>query len=134
MKSHVSGAEGSPQSYGLLFHNPRKFGYVGIVVGIGVALLWWYVRIFDPFHLPTWEQSPPNFRAPLLYWVINDCVFVLCPGTLLMFLTIGMRGWFSLFMWIFAVSLNGPIYFAIGLLVETLLKRRRIGASRAQGA
>ena len=112
----------------MMFRLARKFAYVGVALGIGVALLWWSVRIFNPFHLPTWEQSPPDYRAPFLYWVINDSVFVLCPGSLLMFFTIGVRGWFSWLMWIFAVLLNGPIYYVIGLVVGALIGRRHDGS------
>jgi hypothetical protein len=106
----------------------RKFAVVGIAVGITSVLLWWYVKIFNPFHLPTMEQAmervPPNYSAPLLFTVINYSVFVLCPGTLLMFFAMDMRGWFSWFMWVFAVLLNGPIYYAIGFEIEARLKRR----------
>jgi hypothetical protein len=102
----------------------RKFAYVGIAVGAGISLLWWSVQIFDPFHLPTTvEHLPPNYSAPLLYWIINGSVFVLCPGTLLQAFTLEMRGWFSWFMWILAVLLNGPIYYVIGLVIGVLLKR-----------
>jgi hypothetical protein len=101
----------------------RKFAVVGIVIGTASALLWWYVRIFDPFHLPNVAECPPNYSAPFLYWIVNYSVFVLCPGTLLMIFTLEMRGWFSWFMWILAVLLNGPIYYAIGLVIDALLKR-----------
>ena len=104
---------------------PRKFAYIGIAVGAGAALLWWSVRIFDPFHLPTVGHAPPNYSAPPLYWIINDGVFVLCPGTLLQVFTIDIGGWVSWFMWILAVLLNGPIYYVVGLVVGGLLKRGR---------
>ena len=45
-----------------------------------------------------------------------------------MFFTIGVRGWFSWFMWIFAVLLNGPIYYVIGLVVGALIGRRHDGS------
>jgi uncharacterized membrane protein YecN with MAPEG domain len=53
---------------------------------------------------------------------LDDSVFVLCPGTLLQVFTLEMRGVFSWFMWIFAVLLNGPIYYAIGFVVSALMK------------
>src|SRR5271166_2913997 len=101
----------------------RKFGFVGIAVGIAVVLLWWFVQIFDPFRLPTVGQTPLNYREPLLLTILDDSVFVLCPGSLLQVFTLEMRGWLSWFMWILAVLLNGPIYYAIGLVVAALLKR-----------
>lgn len=107
-----------------MFKLARKFAYIGIAVGAGAALLWWSVQIFDPFHLPTVGHVPPNYRAPLLYWIINDGIFVLCPGTLLQAFTLEMRGWFSWFMWILAVLLNAPIYYVIGLAVGALIGRR----------
>lgn len=110
----------------------RKFAVVGIVIGFAAALLWWYVRIFNPFHLPTLVQAPPNYRAPFLFTIVNDSVFVLCPGTLLQVFTLEMRGWFSWFMWILAVLLNGPIYYAIGLVIETVMKRIHGGSATAK--
>jgi hypothetical protein len=100
----------------------RKFGFVGIAVGAAVVLLWWFVQIVDPFHLPNVGQAPPNFREPLLLTILDDSVFVLCPGSLLQVFTLEMRGWFSWFMWILAVLLNGPIYYAIGLVVGAFQK------------
>jgi len=111
----------------MMFKVACKFAFVGIAVGIGVSLLWWYVQIFDPLHLPTAGHVPPNYREPLLYSIIDDSVFVLCPGSLLMVFTLEMRGWFSWFMWILAVLLNGPIYYAIGLAVGALFRRRHEG-------
>ena len=101
----------------------RKFAYVGITVGIAVALSFWFISIFNPFHLPNVNQAPPNYREPLLLSIMEDSYFVLCPGILLQVFTLEMRGWFSCFMWILAVLLNGPIYYAIGLVVGALLKR-----------
>jgi hypothetical protein len=100
----------------------RKFAVAGIVIGTADALLWWYVQIFDPFHLPTLAQAPPNYRAPFLYWIINDSVLVLCPVTLLIIFP--LRGWVTWFIWILVVLLNGPIYYAIGLVIETMMNRR----------
>jgi hypothetical protein len=102
----------------------RRFAVVGIAVGIAVALSWWFVRIFNPFHLPTLGQAPPNYREPLLLTIFEDSVLLLCPGALLQVFTLEMRGWFSWFMWVLAVLLNGPIYYAVGLIVGTVMKRR----------
>jgi hypothetical protein len=110
----------------------RRFAVVGTAIGVSGALLWWYVQIFDPFHLPPVGHVPPDYRAPLLYWIINDSVFLLCPATLLFFFTMEMRGWFSCFMWILAVLLNGPIYYAIGLVVGTVMKQRRSSGAIAK--
>jgi len=110
----------------------RKFAVDGIIIGTAAALLWWYVRIFNPFHLPTLAQAPLNYRAPFLYWFVNDSVVVLCPGTFLHIFTLEMRGWFSWFMWILAVFLNGPIYYAIGLVIETVMKRIHGGSATAK--
>jgi hypothetical protein len=100
----------------------RKFGFVGIAVGAAVALLWWYVQISNLFHLPTVGHAPPNYKEPLLAQIIDNGIFVLCPGTLLQVFTIDIGGWVSWFMWILAVLLNGPIYYAIGLVVAALMK------------
>ena len=101
----------------------RKFAIVGVAIGIAVALSFWFINIFNPFHLPNVNQVPPNYREPLLLSVIDDSFFVFCPGTLLQVFTLEMRGWFSWFMWILAVLLNGPIYYAIGFVIDALLKR-----------
>ncbi len=103
----------------------RKFGLVGFAIGAAAALTWWLVRISNPFHLPIVGQAPPNYQEPLLSRIIDDSVFVLCPGTLLQVFTLEMRGWLSWFMWILAVLLNGPIYYAIGLICAALMKRRQ---------
>jgi hypothetical protein len=105
----------------------RRFAILGLAIGVTVALLWWYVRIFNPFHLPTWQQIAHSsyYSAPLTYWIFQDIVSVLCPGTFLQIFTMEMRGWFSWFMWILAVFLNIPIYYGIGLVVDALMKRRR---------
>ena len=76
----------------------RKFAVAGIVIGTADALLWWYVQIFDPFHLPTLAQTPSNYSAPFMYWIINDSVLVLCPVTLLIIFP--LRGWVTWFIWI----------------------------------
>ena len=84
----------------------RRFAVVGIAVGIAVALSWWFVRIFNPFHLPTLGQAPPNYREPLLLTIFEDSVLLLCPGALLQVFTLEMRGWFSWFMWVLAVMVS----------------------------
>ena len=110
----------------------RKFGLIGLAVGLAAALIWWPVQIADPFHVPTVGQAPQNYQEPLLLRIINDSVFVLCPGTLLQFFTLEMRGWLSWFMWTLAVLLNVPIYYAIGWLVETLFKGESVHQNRTQ--
>lgn len=110
-----------------MFTLARKFAYIGIAVGVGAALLWWSVQMFDPFHLPISGHVPSNYRAPHMYWIINDGLFVLCPGVLLQAFTLEMRGWFSWVMWILAVLLNGPIYYVIGLAVGALTGRGHRG-------
>ena len=110
-----------------MFTLARRFAYIGIAVGAGAVLLWWSVHIFNPFHLPTTSNVPPDYRAPHLYWFINDGVFVLCPGALLQAFTLEMRGWFSWVMWTLAVLLNGPIYYVIGLAVGALIGRGHRG-------
>src|SRR5579863_6387291 len=103
---------------------PRKFGLIGISVGLAVALSFWFIKIFNPFHLPNLNPAPPhNYQEPLLLSIIEYSYFVLCPGTLLQVFTLEMRGWFSWFMWIFAVLLNAPIYYSVGLVVEASLRR-----------
>jgi hypothetical protein len=111
-----------------------KFAVVGIVIGAAISLLWLSVQIFDPFHLPIVGHAPPNYKQPPLAQLIDDGVFVLCPGTLLQVFTLDIGGWVPWIMWIFAVLLNGPIYFVLGLLVGTLLKREGTRGSDVQGA
>ena len=110
----------------------RKLALIGIAIGAADALLWWAVYIFNPFHLPTVGNIPPNYREPFLDLVISDSPFVLCPGSLLMFFTIDIGGWVAWFMWILAVLLNGPIYYGIGLLIEVLPEGKRRVPTRAR--
>lgn len=111
----------------------RKFGLIGFAVGAAAVLIWWLVQVSNPFHLPIVGHAPPNYKEPLLSRVIDDTIFVLCPGTFLQVFTLEMSGWFSWLMWILAVLLNGPIYYAIGLLVGVLLKSESAVGTKPQG-
>jgi hypothetical protein len=101
----------------------RRFAVVGVAVGVTIILLWWFDMTFNPFHLPTLEQAPPNYMQPLARRIMVDSFFVFCPGICLQMFTIGIGGWFSWVMWILAALLNAPIYYGIGLVIGVLLKR-----------
>ena len=110
---------------------PRVFGAIGILVGCAFMVAYLYTLHYNPFHFPTWEQAQhlPDYSPPPLYhFLFERLMFVLVPGLLLQFFSIGVDGWFATVMWIGAVLLNGPIYFAVGFLLQALV--RRIGPGR----
>jgi hypothetical protein len=104
---------------------PRRLAVIGIATGVGLMAMWWYIDKFDPFHLPTSEQAQTmgNYSAPPLYWFLKDLMFVLCPGLFLQVFTIDMGTVVTWFMWGLAALLNGPIYYAAGLILAALMKR-----------
>lgn len=97
---------------------PRNFAITGIAIGTIASVSWWLVRIYNPFHLPTMAQAPPDYREPFLSAFVNYGVLALCPGVLLQALTLEMKGWISWLMWILAIILNAPIYYAVGCMVR----------------
>lgn len=93
---------------------PMRFALVGILVGFTVMALYWFDYRFNPFHLPP---------LPPLYTFLEKVMFVLCPGLLLQFFTIGTSDRLGWAMWVLAALLNGPIYYALGLLLVAITKR-----------
>jgi hypothetical protein len=104
---------------------PRRLAAIGIVIGFGLMMIWWYVDKYDPFHLPTWQQaqSMGNFSAPPLLKFLQDLTFVLCPGSFLHVFTMDMGNVTTYLTWTAAALLNGPLYYAIGLVIAALMKR-----------
>ena len=81
---------------------------------------------FNPFHFPTAAQTislPDGFSAPLLYKILERCMWVLCPGLFLQIFTIGASDIMGWIMWTVAVLLNGPIYYSLGWVLLSISAR-----------
>jgi hypothetical protein len=88
---------------------------------------WWYVGKYDPFHLPTWQQSQTmrDFSAPASFRLLKGLTFTLCPGSLLHVFTMDMTNNGVYAAWVLAALLNGPIYYAVGLIIVMIMRSRR---------
>jgi hypothetical protein len=106
---------------------PQRLGMIGIITGFGLMTIWWYVDKYDLFHLPTWQQAQGmgNFSEPPLYKFLEDLTFALCPGSFLHVFTMDMGNVATYLTWSIAALLNGPLYYAIGLLIAALTKRNK---------
>jgi len=104
---------------------PRTLAVIGIVIGFGLMMIWWYADRYDPFHLPTWQQAQGmgNFSPPLLLTVLEDLTFVLCPGSFLHMFTMDWGNSMTYLTWMVAALLNGPLYYVIGLVIVAVMKR-----------
>jgi hypothetical protein len=105
---------------------PRRFAVAGIVLGFVFMALHWYEYKYNPFHLPSSEatQTLPSYSAPPLYNLVENGMFVLCPGLLLQVFTIGTGDRVAWIMWVLAALVNGPIYYVVGLILAALMKGR----------
>jgi len=102
---------------------PRILAVVGVVIGFVLMAVWWYVYKYDPFHLPT----TGSFSEPMPLKVLEYLTSILCPGSLLQILTMDTGVAMACLMWIIAALINGPLYYAIGLIIAALMKRGRAG-------
>jgi hypothetical protein len=102
---------------------PKRFAIMGLVIGFACMGMWLYIYKYNPFHFPL-LQSPPipgNYSPPALYDFLENLEFILVPGICLSGFAAraGEAGVYVV--WIVAISLNFPIYYALGLIVSTIL-------------
>jgi hypothetical protein len=104
---------------------PRTLAVVGVAIGFGLMATWWYVDKYDPFHLPTWRQSQTmgNISAPASFRFLKGATFILCPGSLLHIFTMDMSDNAIYAAWVLAALLNGPIYYAVGMVIGLIMNR-----------
>ncbi len=104
---------------------PWILGIIGIVVGLAFMAAYFYDLHYNPFHFPTQEEvtALPSYSPPPLYTFLEELMLVLVPG---LWLQPMIGGWVAVVTWVLAVLLNGPIYFALGLLVLMLTQRVRL--------
>ena len=97
---------------------PRRFAVIGLIVGFGFMAASWYVYKYDPFHLPTWQQAQAmgNFSAPPLLNLFHDLTFVFCPASVLFLFTMDWGDTVNYIVWAVVALINGPIYYAVGLI------------------
>jgi hypothetical protein len=94
-----------------------------------VALLafWLSEGKYNFFHLPTSAEAVKlqgDYTAPPLYWFLEDATVVLCPGLLLGFFTMDMGTGANLVMWAIAVTINGVVYYWLGLVIRAIARRK----------
>lgn len=101
---------------------PLLFVLAGILLGLALALMWAYISVFNPFHLPTVEQAQTlgNYTAPPLYWHLRTLLIILLPGIWLDAFAMGASQSVHYTIWGFAILLDGAIFYCIGLLVNRM--------------
>jgi hypothetical protein len=102
---------------------PRALAITGVVVGMTLMLVWWYVNTYDPFNLPTVEQvnkSPESYSTPWAYHALETITTFLCPASATNALAIHVPAAVSLGIWIVAALINAPIYYGVGLVIEAI--------------
>jgi hypothetical protein len=106
---------------------PKKFAITGIVIGIICFFTYWYIYMFNPFCLPVYGMSevPLNYSAPLLYRIIDKIIYILCPGQILHFFSMGASNLVEYIIWLLGVLINGLLYYGIGLAVKVVLQQIR---------
>ncbi len=108
------------------FKLARRFAAAGVVVGIVFLAMYSFDYKYNPFHMPTSSQTdtlPGPYSAPPLYSFLEKVMFVLVPGLWLQVLTIDTGDRVAWVMWFFAVLLNAPIYYFLGLASSAVWKR-----------
>jgi hypothetical protein len=100
---------------------PQRFALVGVSLGFTLMGLYWFDYKYNPFHLP-----PP----PPIYHFLEKAMFVLCPGLLLQFFTIGTSDRLGWTIWVLAALVNGPVYYGAGMILVALTKSRSQVSSR----
>lgn len=105
---------------------PQRFALGGMVLGFVLMGMYWYDYKYNPFHFPTSEAADKlsSFPSHPLYHLAEKGMFVLCPGLLLQIFSMDTSDRVALIMWVLAALLNGPIYYCIGLILISLMKRR----------
>lgn len=102
---------------------PKMFGWIGVLVGLAFMVLYWCIYKFDPFHFPS-GSTPGNYSPPILFRSIQDLSFVLVPGIWLGFFTMDLGTITAEITWLVASAINFPIYYGVGVLVDSIRRRR----------
>jgi hypothetical protein len=106
---------------------PGRLAIVGILVGLSLMTMWWYIDTYNPFHLPTSEQAMAmgtNYSAPALYKFLDKVTSVLCPALWLQVFTMDMGRIVNYSIWVLAALFDGLIFYCIGLLIKAALNAR----------
>ncbi len=107
---------------------PKYFGFAGVIIGLCLMIVWWYVYLYDPFHLPTLEQvkaMPNGYSAPPMYHFLENLEFILVPGVWLQFFTMDLGDVISAIMWLFAIVINFFIYYGLGMIASAVWQKIR---------
>jgi hypothetical protein len=88
--------------------------------------MWWYIDTYNPFHLPTVEQvrSMTSYSAPPLYRFLENVIFILLPAMWLGAFTMHAGAVVNYSLWVFAVLVDGAVFYWVGLIIATIRTRR----------
>lgn len=111
---------------------PRAFAITGVLVGLLLFAVSFYIYRFNPFHVPTFKRAAliAFYPFPPLYDFLTwDLPIVFCPAIFPMeFMTFDRGLAPDSTAWVFAALINAPIYYCVGLLVDRV--RRRVARSK----
>ncbi len=101
---------------------PIKMAYIGCVLGILSFVVFWWVRYFNPFDLPSSYDAAKcqTFSAGKMYFFINNMILVMSPGHCIQILFLGSTGWLSFVVWGMGIILNGVIFYCLGHVLAFL--------------
>jgi hypothetical protein len=105
---------------------PRRLAVSGILIGFAFMAVYWLDYKYNFSHIPTSAETQVHsgLQAPAWYIVADKLMVILCPGLLLQTIPVDGGISFALVLWVLAALLNGPIYYCIGLILVSLIKRR----------
>jgi hypothetical protein len=105
---------------------PKYFGFAGLTIGLCLMVIWRYVYLYDPFHLPTMEQvaaMPHGYSAPPMFHFLEYLTDILVPGVWLQVFTIDLGDVIGAIMWGLAALINFFVYYGIGMAISAVWGR-----------
>ncbi|HXO33615.1 MAG TPA: hypothetical protein VN901_14790 [Candidatus Acidoferrales bacterium] len=108
---------------------PRRLAIFGLILGLGLLVMWLYIDRYNPFHLPTVEQVQSMTRSyspPPLYNFLQNLIFTLLPLLWLSMFTIHAGPIVNYSIWVLAVLFDGAVLYCVGLLIDTIRTRMLI--------
>jgi hypothetical protein len=105
---------------------PRTLGIAGLLIGLCLMATWFYIEIYNPFHLPTVQQlqdMTSSYSPPPLYSLLKEIIFIFLPVMSLSVFTIHAGPAANYALWILAFLTDGLILYCVGLLINVLTSR-----------
>ena len=107
---------------------PQKLGIVGLIFGLVLMSVSWYVDRYNPFHLLSVAQvrsMTTSYSPPQAYTYLEDTILLLLPALWLQVFTIHAGALVNYSIWFFAVLLDGAIMYGLGVIIFTVRVKRR---------